>query len=135
MARKSTAALSVVRGAPTDTWMPPPPDLTATEQELWNRVVRSKPADWFSDDSAPLLAEYVRSAVACDRLAAWVEMAFNDGDADSLKAALDMRDKESRRTANLATKLRLTQQSRYTPQAAATANRSVTGRRPWQTGA
>ena len=50
-----------------------------------------------------------------------------------MKGFLDMRDKEAKRATSIATKLRLTQQSRYTPQAAATADRKVSGARPWQT--
>ena len=99
---------------------------------MWSQVVDSKPADWFDADSRPVLKEYVRAAMTCDLLAEVVEHAFDGGDEDALKHALDMRDKEARRVANLATKLRLTQQSRYTPQSAATANKRAAGKRPWQ---
>ena len=56
------------------------------------------------------------------------------GDAGVLKALLDMRDKESRRMASLATKLRITNQSRYTPQSAATAAKRGGGGKVWQFG-
>jgi hypothetical protein len=46
-----------------------------------------------------------------------------------------MRDTEAKRATSIATKLRLTQQSRYTPQAAATADRKAgSGAKPWQSG-
>ena len=54
--------------------------------------------------------------------------------AETLKTLLDMRDKESRRLATLAVKLRLTQQSRYTPQAAATAAKAPSASKAWQFG-
>jgi hypothetical protein len=137
VARKSAAALAILPRTAADGRLQPPTELSARERVLWAEIVESKPADWFADDSAPILKEYVRSAVTCDRLADVVERAFDgeDGiDPDALKSALDMRDKEARRAANLATKLRLTQQSRYTPQAAATSDRKAGGKRPWQTG-
>jgi len=65
---------------------------------------------------------------------AGVEAAIAGGDPAELKAVLDMRDKESRRLASLATKLRLTNQSRYTPQAAATAAKKGGGGKVWQFG-
>lgn len=134
MPRKSAAALSVVRPSP-DARPDEPPDLSAEELALWREVVNSKPADWFGSDSVPVLKEYIRAAMTCDTLAAAVNLALESRDlaevvmADKLLLA---RDRESRRVANLATKLRLTQQSRYTPQAAATADRKASGARPWR---
>ena len=100
---------------------------------MWSEIVDSKPSDWFDLDSVPVLKEYIRAALTCDELAGVVERALESGDDKFMKSALDMRDKEARRVASLATKLRLTQQSRYTPQSAATANRKAGGKRPWQT--
>ena len=46
---------------------------------------------------------------------------------------LKMRDRETKAIGDKATKLRLTNQSRYTPQAAATAVKNEIGaRKPWQ---
>ena len=138
MSRKSAAALSVVPiGVPVR--LAPPDDLTDAQADLWRAVVESKPVEWFGEDSAPLLKEYVRAVTMCDLLELQVQAAIaGSGDpeaAGSVKALLDMRDKESKRVASLATKLRLTQQSRYTPQAAATANKRVgAGSKPWQFG-
>lgn len=100
---------------------------------LWTVTVESKPSGWFGPDSWPVLKEYVRAAASCDALAEMVAGAMQSRNSDAIKTALDMRDKEAKRVASLATKLRLTQQSRYTPQAAATADKGVNGRRPWQT--
>jgi hypothetical protein len=63
-----------------------------------------------------------------------VREALESGEPDWIERFLKLRDKESRRAADLATKLRLTQQSRYTPQAAATANkRTMNATKPWET--
>lgn len=107
---------------------------------MWVEVVESKPAEWFGADSLPLLKEYVRAVVMCDTLDAKVKRAIEGGEGAEaatvgvVKLFLDMRDKEAKRATSLATKLRLTQQSRYTPQAAATADKRAGGKRPWQLG-
>ena len=133
MARQSTASLSVVRASP-DSRLAPAYGLDEAEIALWRDVVNTKPAEWFADDSAPLLKEYVRAAVMCDQLDIQVKAAMAGDDAGMVKTLLDMRDKESKRVLSIATKLRLTQQSRYTPQAASTADKKASGARPWQFG-
>src|SRR5690606_41644701 len=75
-----------------------------------------------------------RAVVSSLLLGAQVEAAFAGGDPVALTAVLDMRDKESRRLASLATMLRLTNQSRYTPQSAATAAKRGGGGKVWQFG-
>lgn len=131
MARKSVAALSVVRASPAE--LPPAPDdLSDAEVCLWRDIVESKPADWFGPDSLPILKEYVRAVSACDLLAAKLSAALDGLDAGLVKFLLDMRDKEARRAASLATKLRLTQQSRYGARSADRADQRAGGKRPWQ---
>lgn len=134
MAKKSAASLSIVPKAGS-TEPEESEGLTPPELALWSRVIESKPAGWFGADSAPLLVEYVRAVSMCDLLDRRVRDAMEaDDDDETVKRLLDMRDKESRRATTIATKLRLTQQSRYTPQAAATADKRASGRRPWQVG-
>ena len=131
MSRKSSASLSVVQVSPLRR-LAPPNGLTKEQAALWSDVVESKPADWFGPDNAPLLAEYVRAVTMCDALEAQVQAAMAGDEVGDVKAYLNMRDKESKRATSIATKLRLTQQSRYTPQAAATATKRAGGARPWQ---
>ena len=131
MAKPSSASLSVVPVVAM-TRMAPPCGLSDDESRLWREVVDSKPVEWFQPDSAPLLTEYVRAVVMSDQLDIQVKAALVGGETGELKALLDMRDKESKRVVSIATKLRLTQQSRYTPQAAATANKKAAGGRPWE---
>lgn len=131
MSRPSGASLAVVpTGLPER--LAPPDDLTPDQAARWRAVVDSKPVEWFGPDSAPLVKEYVRAEAMCDLLAVQIEAATAGGEPGEIKALLDMRDKESKRLTSLATKLRLTQQSRYTPQAAATANKKAGNARPWQ---
>lgn len=132
MARPSAAAL--LNAIPTGTPHPldPPESLTEPQREAWLTCTRSKPADWFPADSAPVLLEYVRAVEMADQLETWIRRAVaEDVPIRELTKLLTARDKESKRLAYLATKLRLTQQSRYTPMAAATATKKEMSR-PWK---
>lgn len=132
--RKSAASLTVVpAGLPSR--MEPPQHLTETQQTLWREIVATKPVDWFSADNAPLLVEYVR-AVDMGNLLEIQIMATMAGSGDiGMKDLLKMRDTEARRAMSLATKMRLTQQSKYTDKAAGTADRnSGSGAKPWAVG-
>lgn len=114
----------------------PPEDLTAEAAEVWRGIVNANPADLFSPGSAPLLAQLCRHTIAARRVAqslARVETA--DGDFDDVRwfQLLARQEAESKVIAQLATRLRLTPQSRYTPHGAATAARKVrTGPAPWE---
>jgi hypothetical protein len=132
MPRKAAASLAIKPKAVIANHISPPSSLSPAEATLWREVVETKPAGWFDRDSAPVLKEYVRAVVTCDDLAALVRRALAGGDDDIIRRMLGLRDVEAKRVASLATKLRLTQQSRYTPQAASTANAKVSGKRPWQ---
>lgn len=132
MARRSVAAQTTVP-IPKLPALPPAPDgLSEPERRLWVKVVESKPVDWFGGDSLPLLTEYIRAACMCDDLAREIAGALR-GDPRTLKRLLSMRDTEARRAGILATKLRLTLQSRYGPRKAAAEDGKANGRRPWTT--
>jgi len=141
MARESGASLLVVPVTALARIVPPA-GLDEAEERLFIAVVDSKPAEWFGPDSAPLLVEYVRAQAMCDLLDTQVKAAIagsGGGDAaEALAAAktiehfMKMRDMEAKRLLSIGTKLRLTQQSRYTPSAAATANNKAGAGRPWQ---
>lgn len=116
----------------------PAPGLTADEAIVWRETVEARSADYFSQDAAPLLEEYCRVVVMCRMLAVQIEALLAGGDKDDvgvgLKNLLDMRDKESRRLTSIATKLRITNQSRYTPDKAAVKARKGGGGKVWQFG-
>jgi hypothetical protein len=131
--RKSAASLTVVSSAPLVQRLAPPEYLTPGEKQLWLDVVNTKPADWFALDSAPVLVEYVRAVETCNLLAVPVASTMALGEPGDIEKILKVRDREAKRAADLATKLRLTQQSRYTPTAAATANKRAQGAsKPWE---
>jgi hypothetical protein len=138
MPRKSAASLSVVAGT-IDGRPSPPADLTKFQTEVWRRVVASEAASFFATAALQgLLKEYCRHVEAADTLAKLIDgtSPATLGSADVMShygELLKLRDRETRALADKATKLRLTNQSRYTPQAAGTASRHAsTGRKPWE---
>jgi hypothetical protein len=121
-----------------------PSHLVEDEAQLWREVVATKPADWFARDSQPLLAAYCQAVVMHRTLMLmWhgtIDALKNPDDAKKQVSALmsvkdlqGMVTKTAGSVAALATKLRLTQQSRYTPQAASTASKKSGPLRPWET--
>ncbi len=84
-----------------------------------------------------LLKEYCRHVESAAKLASMIEVVEQSKtfDEETIKAydtLLKMRDRETKAIGDKATKLRLTNQARYTPQAAATASKKNTERKPWQ---
>lgn len=138
--RKSGAALSVVAGS-IDGRPKAPENLTEFQQEVWNRTVASEPADFFrSAVSQQLLREYCCHVQSADVLSVLIssleQMPVEEWGQKHMEAwdgALKMRDRETKALADKATKLRLTNQARYTPQAAATAAKKASADlKPWQ---
>jgi hypothetical protein len=136
--RKSAASLSVVAGA-IDGRPQPPADLTEFQRDLWQKTVAAEPLDQFRTATLQqLLKEYVRHCEAAHVLAAQiaefrVEWLATDDGLKRYDRLLGMRDRETKALADKATKLRLTNQSRYTPQAAATAAKNAAPRaKPWE---
>lgn len=114
----------------------PPQDLTAEAAAMWREIVNANPADLFSPGSTPLLAQLCRHTIAARRIAQWLaRVEASDGDLDEARwfQLLARQEAESKIIAQLATRLRLTPQSRYTPHGAAAAGRKVrTGPAPWE---
>lgn len=128
MARKSLEALTAPGMVAVATRPNPPEVLTQEEAEIWCAVVDTKPASWFDPASAPVLIEYCRAVIEVGVLA---EMVREARGGKSYTSFLKARNVEAMRVASLATKLRLTQQSRYTPNAAATQDRKAGEAKPW----
>jgi hypothetical protein len=135
--RKSSAALSVVIGS-IDGRPKPPGDLTAFQRGVWERTVANEANTFFNTAALQqLLKEYCRHVESAAKLAKLIEVVEQQSqfDDESIKAydrLLGMRDRETKAIVDKATKLRLTNQARYTPQAAATASKKATDRKPWE---
>jgi hypothetical protein len=134
--RTSSAALSVVAGTDIDGRPQAPSDLTEFQRGVWDRTVANEAADVFRTAALQqILKEYCRHVETADRLSKQVDRATGEGSNLSyqdIDCLLRMRDRETKALADKATKLRLTNQSRYTPGAASTASKKASERKPWQ---
>jgi hypothetical protein len=135
--RKSTASLTVLKTPKLDKRLDAPGTLTARQREIWVSVVNTKPADWFTDDTAALLVAYVKSVDQHELLSLQVESfdmsALCDMDGVKMLDRLHaMQERQARLFQSLATRMRLTQQSRWQPATASSkTNQSAGSARPW----
>jgi hypothetical protein len=117
----------------------PPEELNADQAEIWRRIVASEPGDFFSTATVrDLLVDLCRHRETVDKISERVEAFkvewFQSAEGTRTYALLlKMRDSEVRAITTLATKLRLTNQSRYEPnKAARLARDTVKGAKPWE---
>ena len=148
--RKSAAHLSLVAevGGAVKTLRPGRPaplaKLTKRQKEIWTEVVESEAEDMFVTPALQLLlAEYCAHTETFERLTSFIERIENRkgglkvSDIADYNKLLLMRDRESNAISKKATKLRITNQSRYTPvRAQRSLNRQI-GKsggsgRPWE---
>lgn len=135
MSRKSAASLAIV--TPAFGRPDPPLELKAAEAEIWRTVVATKPAEWFSRDTHPLLIAYCRAKIGADVVAKQVA-AFDEAwltDPEGLKRyerLLRMARSQAATLAQLATKMRISQQSRYDTRVAANAAKPSAAAKPWE---
>jgi hypothetical protein len=131
--RASAAAFSVVGGTDIDGRPKAPVDLTEFQAEVWDRTVANEAAETFKTAALQqLLVEYCRHVETAHRLSKQVDRATCDGSNMSIQdidVLCRMRDRETKALADKATKLRLTNQSRYTPGAA---SKKGADKKPWQ---
>jgi len=131
--RKSTESLSVVQVAP-GARVSAPTRLTDEQRSIWDEIVSSKPADWFGADNLALLEQYVCVQTEAHRIAAKLREVSPEC-LDDYERLVALQTKISGQLASLATKMRLTQQSRYGARAAATASDRTAVKKPWEFGA
>jgi hypothetical protein len=116
----------------------PPDELTPEQADEWRAVVRRMPVAWFPREIHPLLAQYCRHVVNARHIAGLIEAAHKGDLTDGaalmrLNRLLGMQERQTSALMGLATKMRISNQSRYTATSAATQTRgSITGRKPWE---
>lgn len=135
-AEREAAALAVIKGS-FGTRPEPPEELTMDQKEIWRRVTAGEPPEFFATVTAQnLLRDYCRHVDEANRLSVALDSLDDplDGDLPKYKTFLNLRDRETKAAADKATKLRLTNQSRYNPQKAARVvqNHAVTSSKPWE---
>lgn len=115
-----------------------PANLTAGQAELWFDVVNRMPADWFTAENMPLLEAYCQSVdlhrTITDQLSVFEAKWLADEDGLRRFARLtEIQGRQAKLMKDLATSMRLTQQSRYRADKASTLERA--GRvvkKPWE---
>ena len=131
-----------IRLLPTSTPLRPdaPDFLTERQIEIWSAVVASEGISWFETAALQdMLSDYCRHREAIEQISEvlsefkrdWIK---SEAGAKRSKELTKMRIDETRAAASLAGKMRLTNQSRYTPQAAGTSTRNAARTpKPWLT--
>ncbi len=99
-----------------------PLNLTPEETDEWVATVEAMPADWFSRETWPLLAQWCRHTVTARRVSQMIDhaMAREEIDSAEVKDLLGMQAKETASLKALASSMRLSQQASYTDKAAGT---------------
>lgn len=94
---------------------------------MWQTVVNTKPADWFTADTLPLLRSYVRHCYQAAKIDAEMDKVigrnFTDKVALKFEKLQKMRERETAKIMALARSMRLTHQSQVDPERAHTARR------------
>lgn len=128
---------------------PAPDDLEPGAKVLWEEIVTRLPADWFTSETRPLLKGYCRHANFADQFARditttritieAIEASISRGRAgikklpklrELLHSLHKMHGYETEHAISCATKLRLTNQSRYEKDTAASKARNATPAKP-----
>lgn len=139
--RKSPGDLTVIVGDFGKQNDSPPEGLTERQAAIWRSIISTEANGLFGTAILRgLLADYCRHKDSSEVLSEiigtfkpeWIKAAEG---AARYKSLVQMRELETRAATSIATKLRLTNQSRYTPQAASTAARNhVIEKKPWEIG-
>jgi hypothetical protein len=136
--RKSAASLAVVTPI-TDHRPAPPPGLNEEQTAEWTAIVQRLPDGYFPRECHGLLSAYCKHVSAFRLLSTSID-SFQPAwlaDDDGLKrygGLLALREREGRALSSLATRLRITPQSRIYAKTAgvAAANAGHGGRKPWE---
>ena len=116
----------------------PPDDLTEQEQTIWRDTVASEAVDMFATAATKaILKDYCRHRASCEKLTRVINLFQDDwlrnaAGAKRYRELLKARDGEARAAVGMATKLRITNQSRYDDKTSFTASKKAAkGFRPW----
>ena len=118
--KKSSASLGVVKSGQITAIgrAKPPAGLTPEQSTEWLAIVDRMPAEWFPRETHSMLEQYCRHVVSARRVGELIESLVN-GDMESgdwvgdYNRLLIMQEREGRAMSSLATRMRLSQQSKY----------------------
>jgi len=118
----------------------PPAELTKEQQLVWREIVESLPADWFTPENFGLLIQYCRHLVESRHVAQVIQIFKADAakeakkkngepfDVEAYDRLLKMQEREGRALSSLATRMRMTQQTKYDK----TRKRGSKTKPPWE---
>lgn len=110
-----------------------PSELTDRQAEVWRETVNTMPVDWFPSETHYQLADYCRHVTYSRDIAERIQaMDTETADTQDMDRLYRMQDRESNAISRIATKLRITNQSRVR---AETAGRQINNRQTPQGGA
>jgi hypothetical protein len=128
--------MGVIQGIPQRP--DPPEELTPEQAAEWRAVVTRMPVAWFPREIWPLLCAFCRHIAYARHIAGLIDDAHK-GDLTDRAALmrynrlLSMQQRQSNALMGLSTRMRLSNQARYTATSAATKSRGdVMGRKPWE---
>jgi hypothetical protein len=137
--RRSVADQAVVIAGTFGKRPAPPAGLTERQAEIWRATVASEHAAFFDTAALrALLTDYCRHRESGEKIASVIdvfqaEWLKNSEGAKRFGDLLRLHELETRAAMMLATKLRITNQSRYNEKSAATAARNTAkGAKPWE---
>lgn len=135
--RKSSASLAVAAPVKLEHMPEAPAYLTPEQDDIWRLVISSAGGDLISPESYPVLVEYCRAVVSSNQIAAQLdafdpEWAKDDEGLKRWDKLLQMQEREARKIASLAVKLRLTPSTRVHPEKAGTVERKGVKLKPWE---
>lgn len=134
--RKTSSQIVAERAVVAHMERPKPQlDLTPAQSDEWVEIVNVLPADWFSPENYPLLAQYCRHIVNARQMAQLIDQECSSPEMD-IRQYLDLLGAQHKQTTALkalAASMRLAQQAKYdTQKAAVTSKRGGTVKRPWR---
>ena len=137
LGRKSSASLAVAAPVRLEHMPEAPAYITPEQDDIWRLVISSAGGDLISPESYPVLVEYCRAVVSSNQIAAQLdafdpEWAKDDEGLKRWDKLLQMQERESRKIASLAVKLRLTPSTRVHPEKAGTVERKGVKLKPWE---
>jgi hypothetical protein len=95
----------------------PPSDMPSDQAEVWTRIVKATPIDWFPVETHGLLSAYCRHTVCANVIYSLIQKMHDDRNGDDwldfYERLLKSHERETRTLASLATRMRISQQSKF----------------------
>jgi hypothetical protein len=131
--RKGSAELAVVSIAGEQPRPAPPVALSDEEKHYWREIVGHMPSNWFPVETWPLLTQLCRVTATSDETGLQMNEMRRQGlqNTEDFQRLANLQLTQAKVLMNLATKMRLTQQSTYDPQTSKKRSSTDDQEDPW----